>query len=237
MMLSAPIFRLKREARLLARASSVPLHDALDEIARREGYRSWSHLSGSKPDRRPAKRILEELLSGDLMLLGARPGHGKTLVGLELAVEGVRAGRRSFFFSLEENEAAVVDRLRALGAEEKAFHDSLVVDTSNDICADYIEDRVRDGCADSVVVIDYLQILDQKRSNPALAAQLEKLRALARDMPSIVVTMCQIDRSFDLKSKRLPELSDVRLPNPANLALFTKTCFMHEGEILLQAAS
>ena len=237
MKLSAPIFRLKRQAKLLARETNTPLHQALDQISRREGYQSWSHLAGSNSDHRPAKRVFEELASGDLVLLGGRPGHGKTLLGLELAVEAVRAGRRSFFFTLEENKAAVLDRLRVLGADEKAIQNSLIIDTSDDICANYIADRVRDGCTDSVVVIDYLQILDQKRSNPELAVQLEELGSLARDVPSIVVAMSQIDRSFDFKSKRLPELSDVRLPNPVNLALFTKTCFMHEGEVLLEAVS
>jgi replicative DNA helicase len=237
MKLSAPIFRLKRQAKLVARETSTPLHRVLDQIAQREGYRSWSHLSGSNSDRRPAKQMLEEFVPGDLVLLGARPGHGKTLLGLELAAEAARAGRQGFFFSLEVNEAAVFDRLRALGAEERAIRDSLIIDTSDDICANYIRDRVRHGYADSVVVIDYLQILDQKRSNPELAAQLEELGRLAHNTPSIVVTISQIDRSFELKSKRLPDLSDVRLPNPVNLALFTKTCFMHEGEVLLQAAS
>jgi replicative DNA helicase len=237
MKLSAPIFRLKRQAKLLARETSTPLHQALDQIARREGHQSWSHLSGSKAERRPAKQILEQLFSGDLVLLGARPGHGKTLLGLDLAVEAVRAGRHGFFFSLEVNEAAVFDRLRALGADEKAIRDSLIVDTSDDICANYIANRVPEGYANSVVVIDYLQILDQKRSNPELAVQLKELGSLAHNMPCIVVTISQIDRSFELKSKHLPELSDVRLPNPINLALFTKTCFMHEGEVLLQALS
>jgi len=235
MKLSAPIFRLKRQAKLLARETKAPLHRALDQIARREGYRSWSHLSGATADHRPAREILDALAPGDLVLLGARPGHGKTLLGLELALEAVRAGRRGFFFSLEENEASVLDRLRGVGAEEKVIGHALMIDTSDEISADYIAHRVRD--AGSVVVVDYLQILDQKRSNPALAHQLETLGRLARDLPSIVVTISQIDRAFEHTGKRLPELADVRLPNPVNLALFTKTCFLHEGEVLLQTAS
>lgn len=237
MKLSAPIFRLRRQAKLLARKKSAPLHLALDQIAQREGYRSWSHLSDSNSGHRPAKQILGELVSGDLVLLGARPGHGKTLLGIDLAIEAVRTGRQGYFFSLEVNEAAVFDRLRALGADEKAIRDSLIIDTSDDICATYIGERVRNGFADSVVVIDYLQILDQKRSNSELGVQLEELRSLAHETPSIVVTISQIHRSFELKSKHLPELSDVRLPNPINLALFTKTCFMHEGAASLQTVS
>src|SRR5690242_13657474 len=104
MKLSAPIFRLKRQARLLAREAKIPLHAALDRLARQEGYRSWSHLAAATPDQSPARAILGSLVAGDLLLLGARPGHGKTLLGLELAVAAARNGRRSFFFSLEDNE-------------------------------------------------------------------------------------------------------------------------------------
>jgi hypothetical protein len=48
------------------------------------------------------------------------------------------------------------------------------------------------------------------------------------------VTVSQIDRSFDIKSKPLPDLADVRRPNPVDLGLFTKTCFLHDGELKVQ---
>jgi hypothetical protein len=38
MKLSAPIHRLKSEAKQLARVAGIPLHAALDRIAAREGY-------------------------------------------------------------------------------------------------------------------------------------------------------------------------------------------------------
>ena len=99
MNLSAPIFRLKRRARLLARESNIPLHAALDRIARQEGWRSWSHLAAQATRQRPARSLLPQLVPGDLVLLGARPGQGKTLLAGDLAVEAARSGRRSFFFS------------------------------------------------------------------------------------------------------------------------------------------
>ena len=45
MWLSAPIYRLKRRARLLARNEKIALHVALDRIARAEGFAGWSLLS------------------------------------------------------------------------------------------------------------------------------------------------------------------------------------------------
>ena len=91
MKLSFPIYKLKRRARLMARESSIPLHEALDQLAAAEGSRSWSHLVASATDK-PADRLLNELSAGNLLLLAARPGQGKTLLALDLAMAASSAG-------------------------------------------------------------------------------------------------------------------------------------------------
>lgn len=235
MRLSAPVFRLKRQAKVLARETKIPLHEALDRVARDQGFRSWSHLSASASVHRPASALLAQFRSGDLVLLGARPGHGKTLLGLELAVEAARIGRHSFFFTLEYGDADVVGRLASLGVDLKEIESSFTLDTSDAICADHIIGRMRAASRKSIAVIDYLQLLDQRRRNPELAVQVRALKAFASAANSIIVVISQIDRSFDLQAKRLPGLENVRLPNPLDLTLFTKTCFLHEGEVRLQA--
>src|SRR3546814_1995773 len=57
---------------------------------------------------------------------------------------------------------------------------ALVIDTSDAICADYIIERVGHGQDNSVVVVDYLQLLDQRRRNPELAVQVKTLAGFAR---------------------------------------------------------
>lgn len=234
MKLSAPIFRLKRQAKLLARESDVPLHTAFNQVARNEGFRTWSHLAASVSDHRPAREMLAQLSPGDLVLLGARPGHGKTLMALELAVEAVRTGRPAFFFTLEDNEGVVFDRLQMLGTDRKMVEDKLTVDTSDDICADHIIDRIGRESSGAVAIIDYLQLLDQRRRNPELHVQMKALRSFARATGSIIVALSQIDRSFEAAGRRFPELADIRLPNPLDISLFTKACFMHNGEAHLE---
>ena len=88
--LSVPIYRLKRRAKQLARSEDVPLHEALDRVARDEGYAAWSLLSARASEQPPGELLLKELSPGDLVLLGARPGHGKTLLGLELVLAALR---------------------------------------------------------------------------------------------------------------------------------------------------
>lgn len=42
MKLSTPIYRLKRQAKILSRAKGIPHHEALDRIAAKEGFARWS---------------------------------------------------------------------------------------------------------------------------------------------------------------------------------------------------
>ena len=121
MKLSAPVYRLKRRARLLSRQESIPHHAALDRIAVGEGFGNWSLLAARMAAASPARTLLRHLRPGDLLLVGARPGHGKTLFGLELAVEAMKAGRQGAFFTLEYTQANVLDRFRAIGAEPARF--------------------------------------------------------------------------------------------------------------------
>ncbi len=237
MRLSIPIFRLKRQARLNARATGVPLNQALDELARAEGFKAWSHLAASVSSRRPARDVLAQLNPGDVMLLGARPGHGKTLLGLELAIAAAKGSRPGLFFTLQEDDSSVGQFLRSLGVKEQAFPSFLTIDTSDDICASYVIDRLEHMPRGAVAVIDYLQLLDQRRSNPEVSDQIRALRNYVRSSGAIIVVLSQISRAFDERAGTLPSLTDVRLPNPLDLKLFTKTCFLHNGEASLEAVN
>lgn len=237
MKLSAPLFRLKRQAKLLARAENIPLHAALDCIAASEGFASWSLLAARAATLSPAAKLCARLSSGDMLLLGARPGQGKTLLGLELAVEAMKAGNRALFFTLEYTEAQTDERLRALGIDLVPWRERFVFDGSDDISADYIVDRLHDAPAGMLAVIDYLQLLDQKRANPDLATQLRVLHAFARERGVVFVFLSQIDRRFDPAARPVPTLEDVRLPNRVDLSLFSKTCFLNEGEVRFGAVA
>ena len=236
MILSAPVYHLKRQARLLSREAKIPLHQALDRIAAQEGFASWSLLAAKLSETAPASRLFAQLAPGDLVLVGARPGHGKTLMSLELAVEAMKSGHRSVFFTLEYTQRDVLDRFRAIGVEPARFNGLFEFDTSDAISADYIVRILRSAPRGTLAVIDYLQLLDQRRENPGLMEQVRTLKAFARDSGVILVFISQIDRSYDPAKKPVPDISDVRLPNPLDLSLFDKACFLNEGEIRFHAA-
>ena len=237
MKLSAPIYHLKRKAKRLSREEGIPLHDALDRIATTEGFSAWSMLAAKTAALTPANRLFRQFKPGDLVLVGARPGQGKTLMSLELAVEAMKSGSRAAFFSLEYTEKDVLDRLRAIGVDHAQFRAQFEIDCSDAVSADYVVKQMASAPHGTVVVIDYLQLLDQRRENPDLTVQVRALKSFARDKGLIVVFISQIDRSYDPSIKPCPDLGDVRLPNPLDLKLFDKTCFLNKSEVQFRAAS
>lgn len=234
MKLTAPIYRLKRNARLLSRQKQIPLHRALDAIARQEGHASWSLLAAKLAAEPSAAKLFSRLTEGDLLLLGARPGHGKTLLGFELAIEATKSGACGKFFSLEYGERDAEICLRAIGTDRKNLDGRFEFDGSDAISADYMIAALASAPRGTLVVIDYLQLLDQKRNRPDLMTQVKALKAFASMRGLILVFLSQIDRSYDGAAKPYPGLADIRLPNPLDLSLFNKACFLHNGEIDFQ---
>ncbi len=237
MQLSAPIYGLKRKAKLLARETDIALHQALDQVAIEEGFQSWSQLVSSAANESPARGILSKLESGDLVLIGARPGHGKTLLGLELAAIASQAGRKGYFFTLDYHERDIAVRFSAIGIDPISINKKVVIDTTDDVSADYVISRLRAENEPALIVIDYLQLLDQKRTNPSLDDQIRSLRRYVTETGAICAMISQIDRSFDLGRKSMPDISDVRLPNPLDLTAFRKRFFLHDGKIQMDQAA
>ncbi|MDB5473129.1 MAG: helicase [Devosia sp.] len=235
MKLSAPIYHLKRGAKQLARQRAIPLHEALDLTAAEQGFASWSLLAARHAAQSAAARVYEGLEPGDLVLLAARPGQGKTLLALELAAQAVRSGNRSFFFTLDYTPNDVVQRLHSIAFEPARFESLFAVDCSNQICAAYIVEALQAAGPGTLVVIDYLQLLDQNRAHPPLADQVSALKAFARERELVIVFISQIDRSYDPSSKPYPDRGDVRLPNPLDLGLFSKMCFLNGGAVQVHA--
>jgi replicative DNA helicase len=88
-----------------------------------------------------------------------------------------------------------------------------------------------------LVVVDYLQLLDQKRENPSVMHQVMQLKHFARERRVIVVCLSQVDRSYDPAIKQFPALVDIRLPNPLDLKLFDKACFLSRGKLQVGAVA
>lgn len=236
MKLSAPIFILKQQAKALSQRDKLRLHVALDRIAAREGFKAWSQLASAWQHADPCRAVYRQLRPGELLLLGSRPGQGKTLFSLGLAMEAMARGQRAFFFTLEFTAAQVEALFRVAGRSQQDFEGRWFLDTSEDMSAGHIGQRLADEPPGTLAVVDYLQLLDQRRDKPGIDPQLRELKAHARMRQSIVVCLSQIAREFKPSCKAVPSWRDVRMPNAMDLSLFDKACFLHDGRMQLHSA-
>ena len=234
MKLSAPIFQLKRRAHALARQHKIPLHQALDRIASSEGFESWSLLASKFTVDFVAEQTYSTLQPGNLVLIASRRNHGKTTLAMQIGVAAMRAGHACTLFSHEYTSADCASLLKSIGVGESDFGERFHFDGSDQIDADYIVASLVQRPAGTVAIIDYLQLLDQNRRSAPLEEQVSLLRAFAKEHGHILLFITQIDRSFEAAERDFPTLSDIRMPNPVDLNLFDRACFLHNGQVRVQ---
>ena len=228
---SFPIFVLRRQAKELKNRHGIAMSEALNRIAIREGFTSWSLLMSGSAGLFPTQfsEVLEFLNHGDLALIGARPGVGKTSFATGMFVQAIQRERpKGFFFTLVETPAQLTARISRYDENISRDKGAHWLSYSNEICADYIirevRDRVKPG---SLIVIDYLQLLSEKRVNPPLQEQVAQLKKFASESGCIVVFICQLDRQVESRDNQRPTIEDIRLPNPLDLGLLNKVILLY----------
>ena len=65
----------------------------------------------------------------------------------------------------------------------------------------------------------------------AIADRLRSLASLASARGLVIVCLAQVDRHFQAGADAFPDPEHVRLPNPVDLSLFTKLCFVNGGKL------
>ena len=229
MKLTSPIHILKMQAKRLKRTQSISMVAAFDQIAQAEGYGSWSLLQAKAKAYKPktADEILDYIYAGDLVLLAARPGLGKTKMALEILLKAIGQNRLGFFFSFEYTKSETIAKLKALDDNFNPDNPLLKLDCSDQISAQYIINATQNVLVkDSLIVVDYLQLLDQQREKPTLQQQVEDLKTYTKQTGCILIFISQIDRKFEQDDRHMPNLDDIRLPNPLDLSLFNKCIFV-----------
>ena len=98
------------------------------------------------------------------------------------------------FFTLEYTENDMLDRFRAIGVAPEDFAGLFEFDSSDDISADDIVKRLAAAPRGTLVVVDYLQLLDQKRENPEL--MIDSIAAIVRTRARADLRLYLPDRSL-----------------------------------------
>lgn len=176
---------------------------------------------------------------GDLIIIAARPGMGKTAFALNMAREAVKQGTGVAFFSLEMSCEMLGMRLWSLesGVNLKWIRSGhltaqswpkltkaydilaqlpIFFDDTAQLTVSQIRGRTRRLRLDKpigMVVVDYIQLA---KGNGEESRRLEVdavgrgLKALAKELNIPVMALSQLSRETEKRQSRRPQLSDLR---------------------------
>ena len=162
---------------------------------------------------------------GELIILGGRPGMGKTSFALMVIREvSLKMRKRSYYLSLEENAFFTAERLYALNIGDHCFSEAVFWDFLTTIRKDnlvLIEDGPVKGSTDFIsklkrnlkdhsielLVIDDMQLL---ASETGMADCLGQLKLLAEELAIPVLILSQVDRNCENRWDKRPKLTEIR---------------------------
>ncbi|PZE89959.1 replicative DNA helicase [Curtobacterium sp. MCBD17_008] len=183
-------------------------------------------------------KLIGGLAGGNLVVIGARPGEGKTIFGMNLATMLARRGM-VVYVSLEMSEDELQLRLiaqfgevhmkslrnhslndeqrkRVSIARQKMQGAPIFIDDSSTTLAEmraFIRSVSRRGQLAGVVV-DYLQLMEgatEKQSRQEFVAGVSRsLKQLAKQLHVPVIALSQLNRSPEGRKTRTPLISDLR---------------------------
>jgi replicative DNA helicase len=184
--------------------------------------------------------MLAGLRPGQVVVIGARPSVGKSVVAMDFARNAaIRLGLPTLFLSLEMTHGELADR--ALAAEAKVdlqkirdnnltaedwdalgrkadgvLNAPLVVDDSPHCTLGRIRARLR-GMARTtparLVIVDYLGLMDAPKadSRERQVAELSRgLKLLAKEFHVPIVALSQLNRESTKRQDRRPSMSELR---------------------------
>lgn len=178
------------------------------------------------------------LLPGRLMVMGARPGMGKSALALEMAVTAARNGAAVLYITLEMTALELTQRALCMlagvcpaKAEEKEAMEKLnaagremnglrlyMRDAGDSSLAAVLgacrRVRAREGRLD-LVVIDYVGLMRTERTKTSTRQQeiAEISRGLKRyaiKAQTCILLLSQLNRESDARDDHIPRLSDLR---------------------------
>lgn len=185
---------------------------------------------------------LDEAITGlnrsDFVLLGARPGMGKTSFALNIARHAaVKAKKRVAFFSLEMSKEQLASRLLSTEAmvggtklrtgklsEDEWIHiieagdilskTQMYFDDNPSITVGEMKAKIRRLRDVDLVVVDYLQLMSTGGKNENRVQEISKItrnmKIMAKELNVPVLMLSQLARDSEKRTNHRPVLSDLR---------------------------
>ena len=195
-------------------------------------------LSGVKTQFEGLDRVLVGLGKGDLVLVGARPGMGKTSFVMNIAANFAKATKEKVaVFSLEMSSEQLVNRMlssealidnnalrtgklsteewkRIAAAASLLSETQIYIDDTPGVTVNLMKAKLRRLKDVKLVIIDYLQLMQSEHHTDnrvqEVAEMTRALKLLAKEFECPIILCSQLSRSNEARSDKRPMLSDLR---------------------------
>ena len=176
------------------------------------------------------------LEGGDVIVLAARPGVGKSAIVTQMIGQMADRGKNVAYFNLEMNENQVYERFISRIAElelvrvrranrflndeeakfakanEKLMNYNITVSTGSKTVGE-IKNIARNQKFD-ILVIDYLQLIKSERKFSNRASEVgeisKAIKALAMELKVPIILLSQLNRTSEHTENKEPEISELR---------------------------
>ena len=183
-------------------------------------------------------RVLVQLGPADLVLVGARPGMGKTSFAMNIAVNAAKStGKAVCVFSLEMSGEQLVNRMlsseamvdsHALRTGEIRPEDwqrladasamlagcNLLIDDTSGVTVTDMKAKLRRVKNLGLVVVDYLQLMQASKNIESRVQEVadisRNLKIMAKELSVPVICCAQLSRGPEQRESKKPMLSDLR---------------------------
>ena len=235
------IFEIRqgREVSGLTHIKSVIENETYDRLVKLSDPETRNDYLGISCGIGELDRMITGLNKSDLIILGARPGMGKTSFALNIARNvAVNTNRTVCFFSLEMTRDQLAQRMlsseagipseklrtgnlepddftRLTQAGELLSKTSIYFDETSNITVPEMKAKLRRMKKIDLVIIDYLGLMKSAKPTENRVQEVSEitrnLKIMAKDLKVPVIACAQLSRGTETKGKsHKPALSDLR---------------------------
>lgn len=182
--------------------------------------------------------LLGGLEGGDMIVIGARPGVGKSALVTQITSNMAASGKRIGFYNLEMQEKQVYERFvvaqsgigltrlrrakQFLGDEKERFdrandelmkRDGIVITTGSKSMSEIRSESRHMGY--DVIIIDYLQLLKADKSYRGnryaeVGAISKAIKSLAMELNIPIIALSQLNRVSEARETKEPTMAELR---------------------------
>lgn len=211
----------------------VSVYRSLNELQQNPGA-----FEGTKTGYADLDRVLAGIGQTDLVLIGARPGMGKTAFALNIAVNVARLYQKKVaIFSLEMSDEQLATRIlsstamvdsyglrtgsltqsdweKLASAVDRLAPARILIDDTSNITVSGMKAKLRREGDVGLVVIDYLQLMQGEKHTDNRVLEVaditRSLKLMAKELRVPVICLSQLSRGTEGRNSKRPMLSDLR---------------------------